>query len=134
MDWLAVAVAWSADRAACAVDQPLAKWFAVAGVVVRPLAERTVGEGDQAEDGVLAGRLDRLGHVGGPSGVEAAWTLGVAPDTPPFEQTYLAEGAGRLAKVVLQDVGIVDARVQRDGARELHVPPGRDQDAVAPAE
>ena len=56
----AVAVARRGDRAAGAEDHAVRERLAVAGVVVDPLPERAVGEGDQPEHGILAGRLDRL--------------------------------------------------------------------------
>ena len=51
-----------------------------------------------------------------------------------LEEARLAEGGGRIAEVVLEDVGVVDAGVERQGAGELHVPPGRDEHVVASAD
>ena len=45
-------------------------------------------------------------------------------------QTDLAIDAADFAEVETQDVGVVDAGVDDDGAGVLHVPPGRDGDRV----
>ena len=128
-DGLAVAVLGDGERAARAEDHALAEGQAVPGVVVDPLSERAVGEGDQPEDGVLAGGLDGWRQVGRPLLVEAAGTGGLADHARLLEEAGLAEGADGVAEVVLQDVGVVDAGVERDGAGQLLVPPGGDDDA-----
>ena len=110
------------------------KRLAVAGVVVDPLPERAVLEVDHAEHGVLAGRLDLVGEVLRPGFPEIAGTGARAAMPDLLEEARLAEGGGRVAEVVLQDVGVVDAGVEGQGARELHVPPRRDEHDVAAAD
>ena len=47
-----------------------------------------------------------------------------------LEQAGLPVGGRRVAEVVLEDVGVVDAGIERERAGQLHVPPGRDEQAV----
>ena len=107
--------------------------LSVTGVVVDPLSKRAVGERDHAEDGVLAGRFDGLRQVVGPFGVVATGTGRLPHDALLLEEPGLSVGAGCVTEVVLQDVGTMDAGVERDGPVELLMPPGRDHHGVAAA-
>ena len=90
---------------------------AVSGIVVDPLPERAVGEGDHPEHGVLARGLDGGRQVRRPLGVVPAGTGALADDARLLEQPGLAEDADRVPEVVLQDVGVVDTGVERDAFR-----------------
>ena len=63
--------------------------------------------------------------------VIAAGTGSVAPDPRRLEESHLTEGARRVAEVVLEDVGAMDAGVERQRAGQLLVPPGGDEERVA---
>src|SRR5437868_12175725 len=106
----------------------------MASVMVHPLPECTIRKGDLAEDSVFAGGLNAFWHSGGPLRIEPARSVGRTPNPRSFEQPHLAESTLRVAVVVLQNVGIMHARVERDCAAELHVSPWGDDDAVASAD
>src|SRR5438874_13116222 len=119
--WTAIAVAGRGDRAARAEDQTLIERLAVTSMVIHPVPECAVDKRDLAEYRVFAGRLDRFGHGCGPLGVEATRSVGAPPDAARLQQPHLAEGAERVAEVVLENVGVVDTGVERNGAGQFHV-------------
>src|SRR5438132_14314824 len=106
----------------------------MASVMVHPLPECTIRKGDLAEDSVFASSLNTFWHCGGPLRIEPARSVCRTPNPRAFEKPHLAECALRVAEVVLQNVSVVDARVERDRSAELHVSPGGDDDAVASAD
>ncbi len=100
------------------------KGLAMPGIVVDPLPDRAVLEVEDAEHGILAGGLDRLGEVLCPRLPEPAGAGAGSPLTDLLEETRLSESRRRRAEIVLEDIGVVDAGVEGQRARDLHVPPG----------
>src|SRR5689334_23798289 len=109
---MSIAVARRRDRPARAEHLPLVHDLPMAGVVIGPLPECAVLEDDLAEHCVLAGWFDRCGHGRGPALVEAAGASRVARDPHLLEAPHLTKSAAHVSKVVLEDIGIVDADVQ----------------------
>src|SRR5262249_59535513 len=84
--------------------------------------------------GIRAGGLD-LGREGGrPAAVEAARPGRAGVVAHALVQARLAPDQLDSAQVVAEDVRVVDAGVECDRAGLLHVPPGRDGDAIAAAD
>ena len=61
-DGAAVAIARRSDRAAGPEDHAVGERLTVSGVVIDPLAERPIGEGNQPEHGVLTRGRHRSGR------------------------------------------------------------------------
>ena len=106
----------------------------MSGVVVDPLAYRSIFEDELRIQGILTGGLDLRRKVGRPTSVEAAWSGRACVVANLFVQPSFAKNRAHFANEIPQDVGVVHSGVDGNRTGVLHVPPWSDGNAVAAAD
>jgi hypothetical protein len=129
-DWDAGSVIPRRQGAAGPKEHPVAEWFTMPGMVFDPDPERVIGEGDHAENRILAGCFHLGRHVCCPLLIEAPRPARVPPDAGWMKEAREAKRADRFAKEGEEHVRIVDAGIECDRAGRLLVPPRSDEDTV----